>query len=82
MGRALDTPTDRLAFEIVAELAEIDVDQIRRAAVDRHLIAGARRARSGDFRFIIACGEGGASTDLGGLEIAGEEICCGFGRPA
>ena len=69
-------------FQAVAELAEIDVDQVGGTAIDRHLITRLARARPVDFRFIIACDERCAVADLHRFEIAGEKFAGGAFRPA
>src|SRR3546814_13994906 len=51
---ALDAPAHALAFQRVGELAEIDIDQIGRPAVDRHLIPATPLARAVKFGNVIA----------------------------
>eukprot|EP01137_Pigoraptor_chileana_P025377 Opistho-2@94784 len=70
------------AFQAVAELAEIDVDQVGRAAVNGDVVTGLAGARPADFRFIIAGDEGRAVAHLHRFEIAGEKFAGGRFGPA
>src|SRR3546814_1347508 len=71
---ALDAPAHALAFQRVGELAEIDIDQIGRPAVDRHLIPAPLLARAVNFGNVIAGRERLAVADLDGRKPLREEI--------
>ena len=50
----------------------VDFDEVRRLAIDRHLVAGRARPRAGDLRLVIAGDEGLAVADLGPARTARE----------
>jgi hypothetical protein len=62
-----------LALPGVAEQAEIGLDQIRRSAIDGHVIAGRPRPRPGDLGLVIAGGESRSPADHCRLEILPEK---------
>ena len=70
------------AGEVRREHAEVQIDQIARDAIDRHLIAWHPRARGMDARLVIARRESSPIPDRGGFKIAAEELQCVFVRPA
>ena len=71
-GAALDAATDLLALQRFRKLAQVDVDQVTGPGINRG-ISRLERARTGDFRNVIAGGERLSVADLHRFEPAGEE---------
>ena len=70
---ARDATADLLALERIAEQPEIDIDEVGRTCVDRHLVATPPIARAADLGLVIARRERLAVADLDRLEILREE---------